>query len=406
MRVPVPIALAICVLLIAVAMRRSGPASPPTGSASADIQQTARAPGSAPGRLSVCGNALCLGEQRFLWNGVTAFGLVDLVADGREREARAFVAWARSLGLNVLRVLAMLPNGGWLDLSPDEGRRALPQVFAIAREHGMYVQVVALANTNEQSGRFRQEAFLRQQVREVGRLCAAAGNCVLEIANEPYHGSQARLEDPSLMQRLQQEAPKELPVAWGAAARDDSPDHDRRNVRGGTRRPIRRSLDEDRAHALVGGTVGLDRQVRRGQRTDRRGGGARTAVGVTQRRKRFLPRALLSRLIEVGSTFHCEDCLRARVPGPIQQRCAEAFVEGRRIVPENVRLTPADSEIASARVPQAGGGEARVFTATAGSRAWVLVLGGSTPALRWQHGWRPERRMAGRPEVEMWTAVR
>ncbi len=407
MRVPVPIALAICVLLIAVAMRRSGPASPPTGSASADIQQTARAPGSAPGRLSVCGNALCLGEQRFLWNGVTAFGLVDLVADGHEREARAFVAWARSLGLNVLRVLAMLPNGGWLDLSPDEGRRALPQVFAIAREHGMYVQVVALANTNEQSGRFRPEAFLRQQVREVGRLCAAAGNCVLEIANEPYHGSQARLEDPSLMQRLQQEAPKELPVAWGAAARDDSP-----IMTGGTFvvAHVGRSGDRwtriERMRSLAALSASTGKFV-----VDNEPIGAAEAPEPQRRDstpETFFAQGVVSRLIEVGSTFHCQDCLRARVPGPIQQRCAEAFVEGRRIVPENVRLTPADSEVASVRVrvPQAGGGEARVFTATAGSRAWVLVLGGSTPALRWQHGWRPERRVAGRPEVEMWSAVR
>src|SRR3954447_9658424 len=44
--------------------------------------------------LSVCGRALCAGNTRFPWRGVTAFGLADLVADGRESEARAFVRWA------------------------------------------------------------------------------------------------------------------------------------------------------------------------------------------------------------------------------------------------------------------------------------------------------------------------
>ena len=157
---------------------------------------------------------------RFRWTGVTAFGLADHIADGRTNEARAFVEWARDTGFTVLRVFAMLPDGGWLDLAPADGRRALPQVFALAREYGMYVQVVALANTNETSARYGTEAFLREQVREVARLCAEAGNCVLEIANEPYHRSQAGLDRPELMRRLQQEAPNDLPVAWGAAEDD------------------------------------------------------------------------------------------------------------------------------------------------------------------------------------------
>jgi hypothetical protein len=29
-----------------------------------------------------------------------------------------------------------------------------------------------------------------------------------------------------------------------------------------------------------------------------------------------------------GGTFHCEDGLRARIPGPVQQACARAWTEG------------------------------------------------------------------------------
>ena len=95
--------------------------------------QAAAVSGSSPSPLRVCGRALCAGDERFRWRGVTAFGLADLLADGRETDARTFTKWARDTGFNVLRVLAMLPSGGWLDLSPADGRRALPRVFAIAR---------------------------------------------------------------------------------------------------------------------------------------------------------------------------------------------------------------------------------------------------------------------------------
>ena len=109
--------------------------------------------------LTVCEHTVCAEGRPFTWNGVTAFALVDLVAEGRSDEARAFIAWARQTGFNVLRVLTMLPNGGWMNLSPEDGRRALPRVLELARAEGMYVQAVALANTDEASGRFRDHAF-------------------------------------------------------------------------------------------------------------------------------------------------------------------------------------------------------------------------------------------------------
>ena len=38
-----------------------------------------------------------------------------------------------------------------------------------------------------------------------------------------------------------------------------------------------------------------------------------------------------------GGTFHCEDCLQAKVPGPLQQRSARAWVEGASV---NAASTP------------------------------------------------------------------
>jgi hypothetical protein len=270
----------------------------------------------------------------------------------------------------------------------------------------MYVQVVALANTNERSGRYGQESFLREQVREVSRLCAAAGNCVLELANEPYHRSQARLQNPSLMQRLQQEVPRELPVAWGAAAEDESP-----VMAGGTFVVVHVARSGDRwtrvarmqplaALSLATGKFVVDNEAigaAEAPQPDRRDAAPEF----------FFAQGAFSRLLDVGSTFHCEDCLRARVPGPVQRRCAAAFVEGRRIVAEHVTVTPAGvGNIPSPATAASGAGD-RVFTATAGDRAWTLVLGdASMPAVRWLHGWRPEKRLAQKPGLEVWTAVR
>jgi hypothetical protein len=355
--------------------------------------------------LTACDRWLCADGTRFRWTGVTAFGLADHIADGRTRDARAFVKWAAGAGFNILRVLAMLPSGGWLDLAPEDGRRALPQVFALAREHGMYVQVVALANTNEKSGRFGTETFLREQVREVARLCAAAGNCVLEIANEPYHGSQANLARPELMRSLQQEVPDGLPVAWGAA-------------------------EDDLSTAMAGGTFVVSHVSRSGDTWSRVARARDLAVLAEETGKfvvdnepigaaeapepsrrdsspeAFFAKGVISRLLEVGATFHCEDCLRATVPGPVQRQCAEGFVEGRRIVPESVHLTSVGPAAAGAPATSVGAPE-RVVGAVSGDRAWVLLLGEAVEApATLGAGWRPERQLAARPGVEVWTLVR
>ena len=178
----------------------------------------------APGRLAPCGRAFCRSDgSRFRWRGVTAFALLDLVADGKEREARAFLQWARDQHFTIVRVLAMNPSG-WFDLDARDGRRALPTLLRLAGEHRLYVQIVALANTVE-----RPRSELIEQVREVGRLCAAADNCLLEIANEPYHSSQARLQNADRMRDFQDQVPKGVLTAWGAAA-----DHTSDVMGGGT----------------------------------------------------------------------------------------------------------------------------------------------------------------------------
>ena len=360
-----------------------------------------------PGPLRACGRALCAGDSRFQWRGVTAFGLAASIAAGRTDKARAFMDWAHHTGFNVLRVLAMLPNGGWLDLAPGDGRRVLPQVFAMARERGMYVQIVALANTNEKSGRYASASFLQEQAREIGRLCAAAGNCVLELANEPYHGSQARLNDPVLMARLQEQAPPGLPTTWGAGESNRW-----RSMAGGTFVVVHlpRSGDRWARVARIRDLEALSAATGKFV-VDNEPIGAAEAPEHNRRDsapEAFFAQGALSRIAEVGSTFHCQDCLRAEVPGPIQQRCAEAFVKGRSTVPETVTVTFADGASTPLPVTLGAGQQGRVFSGVAANRSWTVRLGGAAnqPALRWQDGWRPEQRVEAFSGIEVWTAVR
>src|SRR5512143_395847 len=56
----------------------------------------------------------------FEWRGITAFRLLEFVAHGKARQADAYLAWAASKKLNVVRVLAMADM--LFKLSAEDGR--------------------------------------------------------------------------------------------------------------------------------------------------------------------------------------------------------------------------------------------------------------------------------------------
>lgn len=357
------------------------------------------------GRLQTCGRSLCRSDgSLFQWRGVTAFGLADLVADGREADARAFVTWASGARFTVLRVLAM--NRGGMDLSPTEGRRALPATLALAREYGMYVQVVALAGTGTNT--FDNQTFLQEQVREVARLCAAADNCVLELANEPYHPSQAALNDPARMRQLQREVPPGLPVAWGAA-----PDYRSADMAGGSYvvAHVSRSGDRwtrlGRAQALADLSRRTDKFV-----VDNEPIGAAESAEPGRRDDQpgaFFVQGLLARMIGVGSAFHCADCLAASVPGPVQRACANAFVAGATLVSPATSLAMVNDRDLNAQLAQLGptGPKARSFTAVGPAEGVLLLVGASgSPQPSWRPGWQMVQRVSEWPGVHAWRVVR
>jgi hypothetical protein len=122
----------------------------------------------------------------------------------------------------------------------------------------------------------------------------------------------------------------------------------------------------------------------------------------------FFAQGALSRVLGIGSTFHCQDCLDARIPHRVQQQSADAFIAGATIAPDDVMLTfvPATDAGAPIGDTPTSGARPRVFAGVAGRRAWVVLVGLDGSKASWRPGWRPERRVSTRPGVEVWTGRR
>ena len=152
--------------------------------------------------------------SRFHWRGISAFRLLEFVAHGREKDADAYLRWAASKRLNVVRVFAMAD--GIFQLTPADGERALPRLLEMARRHGVYVEVVAFTGTSVI--KVDRAAF----VKSIAAICARHPNALLELANEPGHPTQAvEMHDPAHLQSLLRLVPKHVPVSLGSVEYSD-----------------------------------------------------------------------------------------------------------------------------------------------------------------------------------------
>jgi len=109
----------------------------------------------------------------------------------------------------------------------------------------------------------------------------------------------------------------------------------------------------------------------------------------------------MNRLYSVGGTFHFDDGLHARVPGPNQQAAARAFVEGMRLLPDGIRPVPVRDE-----GPVASFDPKTVRSVHAAGGRGPGVGGGARcqrrAAIGWRAGWRVVRVTADRPGVRVW----
>ena len=253
----------------------------------------------------------------FDWRGITAFRLVDFVAHKREAEAESYLRWAVSKKLTVVRVLVMAEH--LFKLSPDDGRRALPRLLVLAKQLGLHVEVVALADTAS------IPLDIPAHVKAVAEICARHPNALLEIANEPVHPTQVKaLHDSAYLQSLARLIPAGVPFALGAEGEGDG-------VHTGTYITW---------HAPRGGPKGWVAEIAKGAEIVRRynkpvvndepmGAAAKAIEGRRDNSpRRFREAARASRQAGLGATFHYEGGLQAKKPMAAEMACLDAWLAG------------------------------------------------------------------------------
>ena len=326
------VAAAVCALLWVTAPACTQPGADRPGPLEVPLPQSP----AACGRVSARGTALvCADGSVFRWNGVTAFALLEQLAHGRRGEADAYMRWARAAGFNLVRVLAMADV--LFKLPPEEGRRHLDTLLTVAAGHGQYVEIVAIAD----SARLGQSpGGLRDHVAEVGRVAAAHANAIVQIANEHYHPTQIRaLHDPPMLTALSALIPPAVLHTESASADDTA------------MRPqgmfITRHLSRSGSPAEM-----LDRVPLLGRLASKAGKPVVNdePIGAAERDqpgRRLSDPAFFRELARrtsaaglAGGTFHCEDGMFARVPGPVQQACARAWVDGMSARPSPAARRP------------------------------------------------------------------
>jgi hypothetical protein len=318
------------ILLLAVLSSQVG-GSADTASRDPHVQTPERC-----GRLSARGvDIVCSDGSRFRWRGVTAFALLEQLAHGRSADADAYMRWARAAGFNLVRVLAMAD--GLFRLSPDEGRLHMPTLFAMAARHGLYVEIVALADT----ARYRTDlSGLREQVTAVGAAAAACDNVVVQIANEHYHPTQSQeLHTLATLRDLGGLIPERLLYTASAAAQDTAREPQGEYITRHLSRAGEGAKILDRVRLLGILAVETGKPVVNGEPI---GAAERVEPGRRLAAPEFF-RALGRRQSEAGlagGTFHCEDCMYARTPGPVQQACAQAWIQGFSVSAPSVRRSP------------------------------------------------------------------
>jgi hypothetical protein len=337
------------------------------------------------GPLRVDGGHFVLPDGKpFAWRGITAFRLLEMESAGRGPDVDAYLAWASSEGLNVVRVLAMAKH--LFELPPGRGLTHLDALLRRAAAHRMFVEVVALADTASYS---IDPAI---HVQRVVRICRQHANALIEIANEPYHPTQdARVHDLNYLRELLRLVPPEVPAASGAAEVPALADgtyvtaHFPRSS-GANGWGHVRDLHEGRA---------LLRAARKPVISDEPiGAGPRFEPG---RRdddpERFRAAALATRLIGLGATFHYEGGLQARKPEGREAECFRTWQEAWTLLPSSEPFTASDPGEPGGPVQAITGAPAVAsFVAIRGATAWVLIAGTSGPAgVEWNPEWGAEQ---------------
>jgi hypothetical protein len=307
-----------------------------------------------------------------------------MVAHGRSSEAAAFLDWAASRKLTVVRVFTMARH--LFQLIPADGVRALPELLRMAAARGLHVEVVALIDTAELSG------SIDPHVKAVGEIAARHPNALVEIANEPAHATQApALHQPGELRRLAALVPADVPVSLGSAEENEA-------FAGGQYATFhfpRSGGGTAWGHVLaLANGAALIKRWHKPVVSDEPIGAA--PVSIPGRRDsdpdRFRGAALLSRMAGLGATFHYDQGLQGKIPTGQELRCFDAWNEAWTLLPADIELKGAFHQAGQPGAAVAAfdrAAAAAVFERQSGTTAHVLVIGAAhEPGITWSSGWR------------------
>ena len=320
----------------------------------------------------------------FEWRGISAFALLEQIAHGRSAEAEAYLTWAASQRVTVVRVLVMAQH--LFQLSPADGRTALPRLLELAAARNLHVEIVALADTGSMPVEFEPH------VKEVGAVAARYPNSLVEIANEPAHPTQdVKLHRADSLILLASLVPEAVPVAFGSAEYGDdfaAGDY-------ATYHFPRDTGDEGWGHVrkLTSGASLVERWHKPVVSDEPIGAAAQFVAG---RRdddpRRFAAAALMTRFAGLQPTFHYEGGLLAKQPAGRERDALAAWSAALDIFNE-ARVSSDGTFLADDRVSsiaEVRGARAAVARAT-DREVWLLILDpGAAHSVVWKAPWRAE----------------
>jgi hypothetical protein len=332
----------------------------------------------------------------FVWRGATGFRAVEQIARGQATEADAFFGSMAAHGVTVVRVLTMAAN--LFKLPPQQGAEALPQTLALARKHGLYVEAVALADTK--SYQFDHEVH----VRAIGEACKKAGNCFVEIANEPRHTTQdGRLAEPTYLSKLREVVPAPVLVALGASHGGDD---ESRDFVGGDYVTVHGSRQD--------GDEGW-RYVRHTNEQRALSEAVNKPVANDEPRRddlapeKHLAMALLCRISGLGDTFHFAAGLHARPPEGAEAEALKARRQGWDLIPADFVGGYRNVGHAGSPVKEADFSTVvRMYSAIRGNEAYTLAIGARPAGARfeWADSWPTRTVLAESRGVCLWRVGR
>ncbi len=358
------------------------------------------------GRLRAQGRTLVYPDgTRFPWRFVSFFGGIAMLDQGREAELNEKLAWFASQGVTGVRTFAMMDAapgiGTMFVLRPENGRAHLGRYLEMARSHGLYVEIVALANTRWMVDNERFD--MAHHVREVGKIAAQHDNALVEFANEANHHTQVS-DLADWIETRRHLVPAGVPSATGisdetyyfnpakrAVIFDYATVHsERADGEGGWRwvRHIKELGDIARSYNRP---VVNDEQI---------GAGEAVRLGARDNNPaKFYGSALVARAMDVtGSTFHYDLGLRYDLPSNIQLECFNAFMRGITLIPDDIMTFSyknagfADGPVASFRFSDhpAPDTAIRAYSGLDGNRGYTVVVRKiGDPGIVWQNGWSP-----------------